>query len=92
MNDQSRVAIATLIGAVTGATLGYLYLTESGRRVRDQIEPRLDDFIREVHRVRGTVEKARVAADESWRSLADIAGAAPESQPYRPGAPRTTSH
>jgi hypothetical protein len=51
-------------------------MTESGRRVRDQIEPRIDDFMGELTRMRGTVEKARAAADEGWRSLTDMTGAA----------------
>jgi len=55
---------------------GWLYLTQQGRRVRDQIEPKLDDFLSELTRARGTVEKARSAANEGWRSLSDIAGGA----------------
>jgi hypothetical protein len=65
------------MGAVIGGTWGWLYLTENGRRVRDQIEPKLDNFITELTHVRGTVEKARMAATEGWRSLNDVAGAAP---------------
>jgi hypothetical protein len=49
-------------------------MTENGRRVRDQIEPKLDDFVNELTRMRGTVEKARSAANEGWRSLNDVAG------------------
>ena len=49
-------------------------MTEGGRRVRSQIEPRLDDFIGEVTRLRGTVDKARTAANEGWRSLNEITG------------------
>ena len=74
MDDRSRVLMATIMGAVAGGVWGWLYLTESGRRVRDQIEPRLDDFMNELTRVRGTVEKARTAANEGWRSLSDMAG------------------
>ena len=74
MDERSRVLLATLVGAVIGGTYGWLYLTDQGRRVRDQIEPKLDDFIREVTRVRGTVEKARAAANEGWRSLSDVTG------------------
>jgi hypothetical protein len=74
VDDRSRVLIATLAGAVAGGVWGWLYMTESGRRVRDQIEPRLDDFMAELTRMRGTVEKARSAANEGWRSLGDIAG------------------
>jgi hypothetical protein len=65
--------MASLIGAVAGGAWGWLYLTDHGRRIRDQIEPKLDDFINEVTRARGTVDKARAAANEGWRSLNDMA-------------------
>ena len=74
MDERTRVLMATCVGAVVGGIWGWLYMTESGRRLRDQIEPRLDDFMNELTRVRGTVEKARVAANEGWRSLSDMAG------------------
>ena len=77
MDERSRVLTATVIGAVAGGVWGWLYLTEQGRRIRDQIEPKLDDFIGEISRVRGTVEKARAAADEGWRSLSDMAAGTP---------------
>ena len=64
MEERSRVLLATVIGAVAGGVWGWLYLTEGGRRVRSQIEPKLDDFVRELASVRGTVEKARTAANE----------------------------
>jgi len=66
--------MATCVGAVIGGVWGWLYLTDGGRRVRDQIEPKLDDLISEMGRVRGTVEKARSAANEGWRSLSEITG------------------
>jgi hypothetical protein len=75
VDERSRVLAATCIGAVVGGVWGWLYLTESGRRVLDQIDPRLDDFMSEVARMRGTVEKARTAASEGWQSLSDITGA-----------------
>ena len=74
VDERSRVLMATFLGAVVGGVWGWLYMTESGRRVRDQIEPKLDDFMNELTRVRGTVEKARSAANEGWRSLGDITG------------------
>lgn len=79
MDERSRVLMATLVGAVIGGVWGWLYMTESGRRVRDQIEPRIDDFMGELTRMRGTVEKARNAANEGWRSLNEMTGAAPNS-------------
>jgi hypothetical protein len=76
VNERSRVLLATCFGAVAGGVWGWLYMTEHGRRVRNQIEPKLDDFMHELTRLRGTVEKARNAANEGWRSLGDVAGAA----------------
>jgi hypothetical protein len=76
VDERSRVLLAACIGAVIGGAWGWLYMTENGRRVRDQIEPKLDDFVRELGRVRGTVEKARTAANEGWRSLNDVTGGA----------------
>jgi hypothetical protein len=72
VDERSRVLAATCVGAVVGGVWGWLYLTEHGRRVRDQIEPTLDSLITEMTRVRGTVDKARAAANEGWRSLSDI--------------------
>jgi hypothetical protein len=77
VDERSRVLLTTCLGAAIGGAWGWLYLTEQGRRVRDQIEPKLDDFIRELTRVRGTVEKARTAANEGWRSLGELTGAPP---------------
>ena len=75
VDERSRVLLATMVGAVAGGVWGWLYLTEGGARVRTQIEPKLDDFIRELGNVRGTVDKAKVAANEGWRSLNEITGA-----------------
>ncbi len=74
MDDRSRVCLSSLIGAVAGAFYGYLYLTESGRRFRLEIEPRLDNFVGEVQRLRGTVRKAQFAVNESRQSLYEITG------------------
>jgi hypothetical protein len=76
VEERSRVLLATLMGAVAGGVWGWLYLTEGGARVRMQIEPKLDDFVRELANVRGTVDKAKTAANEGWRSLNEITGGA----------------
>ena len=80
MDERSRVLTATVLGAIAGGVWGWLYLTDNGRRVRSQIEPKLDDFVRELHTMRGTVEKARNAANEGWRSLNEMAGSAPQGR------------
>lgn len=72
MDDRTKVLAATVLGALAGGLWGYLYLTASGRRVRDELEPRIDDFVREIRRAKRTVEKARAAADESWHTLNEL--------------------
>ena len=80
MDERSRVLAATMLGALAGGLWGWLYLTENGRRVRVQIEPKLDDFVRELGNVRGTVDKAKLAANEGWRSLNEITGGAAQGR------------
>jgi len=80
VDERSRVLLATMLGAVAGGVWGWLYLTENGGRVRSQIEPKLDGFMRELAAARGTVEKARTAANEGWRSLNDITGASAQGR------------
>lgn len=74
MDDRTKVLAATALGAIAGGLWGYLYLTAGGRRLRDELEPRIDDFVREVRRARRTVDKARAAADESWHTLNELTG------------------
>lgn len=84
MTDANRVAWASALGAIVGGAVGFLYLTESGRRFRMEIEPRIDDFLNEVNRMQGTVHKARTAAGESWASLQQIANdMTPSDDPAR---------
>ena len=80
MDERSRVLVATCLGAVAGGVCGWLYMTENGRRVRDQIEPKLEELMHELTRVRGTVEKARSVASEGWRSLNDVTGGSPQGR------------
>lgn len=74
MSEQSRVVLAGLAGAVVGGLVGFLYLTEKGRRARVQIEPRLDEFVREMRRMKSTVRKAQEAATEGWQSIHELFG------------------
>jgi hypothetical protein len=86
VSDQGRVVAAMLGGAVVGGVVGYVYLTASGRRLREQIEPRLDEALHEIGRLRQTIGKAQSVAAEGWRSLNQVAGSRPEW-----GSPRQSS-
>ena len=81
MDERSSVLLATLLGAVAGGMVGFLYLTRRGRTVRDQLEPTLDSFVEEIDRARGTVEKARHAVHEGRRAFDDMMAAARGSTP-----------
>ena len=74
MSDQGRLIVVSLVGAAVGAAIGFLYLTENGRRIRRQLEPRLDEAAREIGRLRHTLLKAQEVASAGWRSLDQLAG------------------
>jgi hypothetical protein len=67
-----QIVTATLFGAVLGGLAGFLFFTDRGRAVRRQLEPALDDFVRELSSLRGTVQRAADVAGESWRLLNDM--------------------
>ena len=60
----------------------------SGRALRRQFEPALDDFARELSHFRATVVKAADVAGEGWRLLDETLG---EREPRRYQAPHQTS-
>jgi hypothetical protein len=74
VTNQGRVMLSALAGAAVGAIVGWFYLTDAGRRLRGQLEPRLDDAMREIGRLRQTIGKAQAVASEGWRSLNQVAG------------------
>ena len=71
MTDR-QIVTATLFGAVLGGLAGFLFFTDRGRRVRREIEPALEDFVRELSSLRGTVQRAADVAGESWRLLSEV--------------------
>jgi hypothetical protein len=72
VNERSSVLWSVVLGAVAGGVVGFLYLTDDGRRMRARLEPGLDDVVREVRRLRSSVDKARLAAEEGWGTVADL--------------------
>lgn len=91
MTDNSRMMLATLVGAAVGGAVGYLFFTEHGRRLRRQLEPALEDVSRELSSFRGTVQKAAGVANEGWRLLNEALGEGGDRQPSRFPSPHQTS-
>ena len=79
MDDRGKVLGATLLGAAIGGLAGYLFLTESGRTLRLELEPRLDNALAEVRRLRAAILKVKEAAREGRRSLSEVLGEKEES-------------
>jgi gas vesicle protein len=69
VDDRGRIAMAIGLGALVGGVAGYLLLTERGRQMRDELEPRLNDVLGEVDKLRQTFESTRSAVSEGWRSF-----------------------
>jgi hypothetical protein len=63
------MACATLIGAALGCVVGFLFLTERGRRVRADLRPRLAEFAQEAQRLQGVAGKLRHAAEGSLNTI-----------------------
>jgi gas vesicle protein len=77
--NNSRAMAATIVGAVIGGVVGYLFFTEHGRSVRRQIEPALEDFSRELMSFRNTVQNAAGVANEGWKLWNETLGEAGNS-------------
>ena len=83
MNERSAVMLGALAGAVAGGLVGYLFFTERGRLLREDIEPRIADLLTEVGRARDAASRARDAATEGWESVKRM------DQQWPPSAPGT---
>lgn len=74
MDERSRVLLTSLLGAALGGVVGYLYMTENGQRVREQIEPALDTIGSELQRARDAGAKVKDVAKEGQQTLDSIVG------------------
>ena len=75
MDDQrSVVVLGAVVGAALGALAGYLFLTERGRRLRAELEPRLGAFVNELAHLQATVVRAGDAATEGLHVVSGMAG------------------
>lgn len=78
-----RPVLATIVGAVVGGVAGYLLFTDRGRELRRQMEPALEDFSRELHSFRGTMQRAAGVANDGWKLLNEALGDGGAQQPLK---------
>lgn len=59
MDERAKLMAGSVLGAVLGVAVSYLFFTARGRTWRKEIGPHVDDLIREVGRVHHAVEHFR---------------------------------
>ncbi|MBM3750212.1 MAG: hypothetical protein FJW21_03390 [Acidimicrobiia bacterium] len=52
MGERSSILWCALAGAVIGGAAGYLFFTDEGRRLREDLEPRVMDLLGEIEKAR----------------------------------------
>jgi len=72
VEDRARVLLSACLGALIGGVAGYLFLTDEGRRLRERLEPGMDDLLREMRHLRSAAEKARMAAAEGVMTFSEL--------------------
>ena len=88
MSERSVVVLSAIAGAALGGLTGFLFLTDRGRQLRLELEPRIEEFAREFVNLQGTVSRATSVAAEGWRMVADVAARPAASDwPREQGAP-----
>ena len=76
MNDRNILITGSILGALAGVAVGYLFFTEQGRRWREQAEGNFSGLLEEAERLLS-------AADQVRQSVAELRGSA------RTGWPRS---
>ena len=67
------VVLGAVVGAALGGLAGYLFLTERGRRLRADLEPRLGAFASELAHVKATIVRAADAANDGLHVVRGVA-------------------
>lgn len=74
MNDRNVMIAGSIVGALAGVAVGYLFFTEEGRRWREQAEGNFSGLIQEAERLLS-------AADQVRQSVAELRGSAKAGWP-----------
>ena len=67
------------VGMVCGATAAYLFSTDRGRGLREQLEAAVDDLRREFNRFQKTIGKVGDLANDGMRAVAEFKAARRQS-------------
>jgi gas vesicle protein len=70
-----------MVGALVGVATSYLFFTDEGKRIRDRIEPAVEDLRREFARFQKTIEKVGEMANDGLRVVNEFNAARAQSFP-----------
>ena len=73
-DERSMVVFGALVGAALGGLAGYLFLTERGRRLRHELEPRLGVLATDLTNLQAAIVRARDVAVDGLRMVSRVAG------------------
>jgi gas vesicle protein len=73
MRDRTALLVGLVAGAVVGGAAGWLFLTDGGRRLRQDLRPQLDDLAQRAMQLRDTATRVQRAANDSWRTIQEVA-------------------
>jgi gas vesicle protein len=73
VRDRTAVLIGLVAGAVAGGVAGWLWLTDDGRRVRAQLEPRLQDLASQAMALSASAKRLKVVARQGAQAAQDVA-------------------
>lgn len=59
MDERAKLMAGSLVGAAAGVAVTYLFFTRSGRALRRELEPVVDDLLREAGRLQQAVLQVR---------------------------------
>lgn len=88
VTERRAIYTGAMVGALVGAATTYLFFTDTGRSVRDRMEPAVDDLLGEFQKFRRTLEKVGDMANDGLRAFNEFQQARGQSQ--FPPSPRTS--
>jgi gas vesicle protein len=68
VNERAAIWLGVIAGAVVGGALGYLYLSDRGRELREDLEPAVSDLLAELRKGWDAAEQARQSFHEVWNA------------------------
>jgi gas vesicle protein len=73
MRDRTALVVSLVAGAAVGGAVGWLFLTDDGRRLRQNLRPHLEDLADRAVHLRDTAMRAQRLAHDSWRTIQEVA-------------------